>query len=124
MIGYGVPPEAETIKSLLNISSIIALIFGIILIVIGAFTLIFFIGLVLIVFGVFDLIIYMNIKSIIRLIDEGRYQEAKSRTLTWMVIGFILGGIIIGLLLLFAYLKYDELIRSAGPPPPPPPPPP
>jgi Tfp pilus assembly protein PilE len=41
-----------------------------------------------------------------------------------MIIGFIFGGIIIGILLLIAYLKYDELIRRTGPSPPPPPPPP
>ncbi|MCS7126704.1 MAG: hypothetical protein NZ929_07340 [Aigarchaeota archaeon] len=123
MSSYSVPPEAETIKSLLNISAIIALIFGILYIIIGAITLIFLMGIVFIIFGVVDIIIYLNIKSISELVDERRYQEAKNKTLTWMVIGFILGGIIIGILLLIAYLKYDELIRSAGLPPPPPPPP-
>lgn len=122
---YSTPPEAETIKSLLNITSILALIFGIILIIVGIPMLIFFfMGIIPIVFGVVDLIIYSNLKSIMSLVDEGRYREAKDRTLTWMILGFILGGILIGVLLLIAYLKYDELIRAAGRPPPPPPPPP
>jgi hypothetical protein len=128
-MGLGsVPPEAETIRSLLNISGILALIFGILGIIGGIVTsatiFLIFLGILLIVCGVVDFIIYANIKSIIDLIDQRRYREAKDRTLTWMIIGFIFGGIIIGILLLIAYLKYDELIRRTGPSPPPPPPPP
>ncbi|MCF8884240.1 MAG: hypothetical protein L4877_00395 [Aigarchaeota archaeon] len=118
---YSVPPEAETIKSLLNISSILALIFGILWIISGVFTLFFLIGILFIVWGIVDFIIYSNIKSIISLIDQRRYYEAKDKTLMWMIIGFIFGGIIVGILLLVAYLKYDELLRKAPPPPPPPP---
>ena len=84
---------------------------------------IFLVGIVFIVFGVVDLLIYYNIKSIIDLIDQRRYREAKDRTLTWLIIGFIFGGVFVGVLLLIAYLKYDELIRRAGPGLPPPPPP-
>lgn len=124
----GAPPEAETIRSLLNISSILALIFGILMIIGGITTSItiigLFLGIALIVFGVVDLIIYMNIKPIVDLIYQRRYREAKDKTFTWMIIGFIFGGILIGVLLLIAYLKYDELIRRAGPGPPLPPPPP
>lgn len=29
----------------------------------------------------------------------------------WMIIGFIFGGLIVGILLLVAYLRYDELLR-------------
>ncbi|MEM1584024.1 MAG: hypothetical protein QXF28_04665 [Nitrososphaerota archaeon] len=123
-MGYSsVPPEAETILSLLKISSILALVFGILWIIGGALSLIFLVGIVFIVFGVVDLLIYYNIKSIIDLIDQKRYREAKDRTLTWLIIGFIFGGVIVGVLLLIAYLKYDELIRRAGPGLPPPPPP-
>jgi len=123
-VGYSsVPPEAETILSLLKISSILALVFGILWIIGGALSLIFLVGIVFIVFGVVDLLIYYNIKSIIDLIDQKRYREAKDRTLTWLIIGFIFGGVIVGVLLLIAYLKYDELIRRAGPGLPPPPPP-
>lgn len=124
----GVPPEAETIRSLLNISSILALIFGILWIIGGILTSMtiigIFLGILLIVFGVVDLIIYTNIKPIIDLIYQRRYREAKDKTFIWMIIGFIFGGILIGVLLLIAYLKYDELIRRAGPGLPPPPPPP
>ncbi|MEM3397550.1 MAG: hypothetical protein QXR41_00040 [Nitrososphaerota archaeon] len=123
-MGYSsVPPEAETILSLLKISSILALVFGILWIIGGALSLIFLVGIVFIVFGVVDLLIYYNIKSIIDLIDQRRYREAKDRTLTWLIIGFIFGGVFVGVLLLIAYLKYDELIRRAGPGLPPPPPP-
>lgn len=119
-----VPTEAETIRSLLNVSSILALVFGIIWIIVGAFTLIFLVGIIFIVFGIVDFIIYVNIKSIIDLVETRRYGEAKDKTLVWTVIGFIFGGVIVGVLMLIAYLKFDELIRRAGPAPPPPPPPP
>ncbi len=118
------PPEAESIKSLINIAGILALVFGIIWIIIGAITIASIIGVVFIVFGVVDILIYLQLKSITELIDRGRYREAKDKTLTWMIIGFILGGIIIGILLLVAYLKYDELLRKAAVAAPPPPPPP
>jgi len=32
-----------------------------------------------------------------------------------MIMGFIFGGIVIGLLLLAAYLKYDEVLRRIEP---------
>jgi len=124
----GAPPEAQTIRSLLSISSILALIFGILSIIGGVAASITIVGIILgvlfIVSGVVDFIIYVNIKSIIDLIHQRRYREAKDRTFTWMIIGFIFGGVVIGVLLLIAYLKYDELIRIAGPGLPPPPPPP
>jgi len=44
-----------------------------------------------------------------RLIDERKYGEAKSKTLTWMIVGFILGGLIPGILLLIAYIKLGEV---------------
>jgi uncharacterized membrane protein HdeD (DUF308 family) len=86
-MGLGsVPPEAETIRSLLNISGILALIFGILGIIGGIVTsatiFLIFLGILLIVCGVVDFIIYANIKSIIDLIDQRRYREAKDRTLT------------------------------------------
>ncbi len=118
------PPEAESIKSLLNVASIIALIFGILLIIIGLITVTVIIGIIPLINGIVDILIYIKLKEIIDLIDQGRYREAKSKTLVWMIVGFILGGLIIGIIILVAYLKYDELIRRASlaaPPPPPPP---
>ncbi|MFP3256123.1 MAG: hypothetical protein RXP30_06840, partial [Thermoplasmata archaeon] len=109
-------------------TKIIALIFGIILIIVGAISLIALVGIVPLIFGVVDLIIYYEIKQIDSLIDQQRYNEAKSKTFVWMIIGFILSGILVGILLLIAWLKYDDIIRAVqqsytqqGPVPPQPP---
>jgi RsiW-degrading membrane proteinase PrsW (M82 family) len=106
------PPEAQTIKDLNNVAGIIALIFAIIFFVIGVVTLIILIGIIFIVFGVINLIIRSNIREINNFIDNKEYSKAKEKQLLWVVIGFILGGLIIGIILLIAYLKYDDLLRK------------
>jgi len=118
------PPEASTVKTLTLIAGILSLIFGIILIIFGAISIIFIIGIIPLILGIIDIIIFMECNTIRRMVDERRYAEAKSKTLIWMILGFIFGGIIVGVLLLIAYIKYDDLIRHAGaipyyqPPPP------
>jgi len=110
------PPEAESIRSLTRIAGILALVFGIILILVGVFALIIIVGIIPLIFGIVDIIIYTNCNEIIRLVDEGDYRRAKEKTLVWMVIGFILGGLIVGILLLVAYLRYDDLLRRVQAP--------
>jgi len=71
----------------------------------------------IIIFGVVDFIIYMQMKEIEALFNQRKYEQAKAKTLIWMILGFILGGLILGILLLIAYLKFDPLInwqRSGG----------
>jgi hypothetical protein len=118
------PPEASTVKTLTLIAGILSLIFGIVLLIFGVITLIVLVGIIYIVIGIIDILIYTNCNAIRRLVNERRYEEAKSKTLVWMILGFIFGGIIVGVLLLVAYLKYDDLIRHSQPavyqPPPPP----
>ncbi len=123
------PPGAESIKSLVKITGIISLIFGILLLIVGIGITVAtigiggIVGIVWIIFGIIDLLIWSNCKKINELIDQRNYKEAKDKTLIWMIIGFIFGGLIPGILLLIAYIKYDEVIRisqqSAVPPPPP-----
>ncbi len=116
-----VPPEAESIKSLVKIAGIVALIFGIIYIIAGLATIIVLVGILPLIFGIIDIIIWKQCKNINELIDAGKYKEAKDKTLIWMIIGIIIGGLIPGILLLVAYIKYDELIKRqqvAVPPPP------
>lgn len=136
------PPEAQSVKSMLHIARILAIIFGVILILIGladaalvayyASVCSTFVGydaycspigflligpIIAIIFGVIDFIIYMKLKSIEALVNSRQYEQAKAQTLIWMILGFILGGVIIGIILLIAYLKYDPLInwqRSGG----------
>ena len=109
-------PEAETIKDLNNIGGILTLIFGILFLIIGILTLIVLVGVIFIIFAVINFVIRSNLKEINHLIDQGEYRRAKEKEMTWMILGFILGGIIIGIILLIAYIKYDDLIRHASAP--------
>jgi len=102
---------------LVHAAGIITLIFGVIMIVLGVVLLIFIVGFIPLIFGIIDLIIYSECKGIMRLIDERRYGEAKSKTLTWMIVGFILGGLIPGILLLIAYVKLGEVPSTPMPTP-------
>lgn len=114
------PPEAQTIRSMLHIARIIALIFAIIYFIGGlAYTaFLFAVGLgflaffpiLLIIWGVVDIVIYLQLKEIETMVNQRQYEAAKSKSLVWMIIGFILGGIIVGILVLIAYLKFDPLI--------------
>lgn len=106
------PPEAGTIKNLNRIAGIIALIFGIILLVLGAIFLIIIIGVGLLLIGFIDLLLWNKLKNINRMIDDRLYIEAKEKQLVWVVIGFLFGVIIVGIILLLAYLKYDALTKD------------
>ncbi|MGA7650683.1 MAG: hypothetical protein WBW40_08285, partial [Thermoplasmata archaeon] len=53
------PPEAQSIKSLLHIARILALIFGIILIIAGAVLLLFIVGIIPLIFGIINIVIYI-----------------------------------------------------------------
>jgi len=133
------PPEAQSIKSMLHIARIFAIIFGILFFLgglayvawiaylasvcstfvgIDAYCGGFLIGylifpLFILIWGIFDVILYIKMKSIEAMVNARQYQQAKSATLIWMILGFILGGIIIGVLLLIAYIKFDPLINAA-----------
>ncbi len=134
-MGYQEPPEAQSVRSMLHITRILALIFGILLFLGGiayaalvaiswaactsvATNICFSLGFVLffpilvIIWGVVDVIIYLRCKSIEAKVNSRQYESAKHDTLIWMIIGFIFGGIIIGILLLVAWLKFDPLITA------------
>jgi len=113
------PPEASSIKSMLHIARILALIFGIILLLVGIVSLaaaFIFVGFVIfsalfIIWGIVDFVIYTQLKQIEAMVNQHQYEAAKSKTLVWMIIGFIIGGIIVGILILVAWLKFDPLIN-------------
>lgn len=114
------PPEAQTIRSLLHIARIFAIIVGILLILAGTIVAAVFaarghpvlsvIGILLIVWGIVDFVIYTQLKAIEPMVNQRQYEAAKAKTLVWMIIGFLLGGIIIGILVLVSYLEFDRLI--------------
>lgn len=100
-------PEKSTIKDMLTISWVLALIIGVILLLSGIFTL----G-ISAIFGIIDLVIFYECREIIRMTERRQLTAAKEKTLIWMIFGFIFGFIIIGLFMIIAYIKFDDLIRA------------
>jgi len=49
------------------------------------------------------------VENIITPIDEGRYQESKDNMIVYMILGFIFGLLISGVLILLGYMKIDEV---------------
>jgi hypothetical protein len=131
----GEPAEAQSIRSILHIARLLALIFGILLLiggviyaasiaylsyycttfdpycggaVVGAIA-----GAIwLVISGIFLFFVYTQMKSIEAKVDARQYEAAKSQTLIWMILGFIF-GIILGIILLIAYVKFDPLINAS-----------
>lgn len=145
--GYGQPmqmepPEATSIKSMVNIASI----FGILMCVLAlvgalweiysyavwesAYDYLDYYGydfyddsvrmayliwaIVLIVFFVVGLLFFMSCKKITQMVDQRQYVQAKSKTLVWSILGILFVFFIPGLLLLIAYLKFDPLINMSS----------
>jgi hypothetical protein len=128
------PPEVQSIKSMLHIVRILAIIFGILLFLAGiayaalayaAYTsctsvvgnlcagslgVVLVFPILIVIWGVVDFVIYIQMKEIEGLVNRNQFEQAKSKTLIWMILGFIIGGIIVGILLLIAYLKFDPVI--------------
>jgi len=114
------PPEAASIKTMLHIARILALILGILFILAGLFVTAALLvvgaggfavfGFLLIIWAIVDFVLYIQFKEIESMVNQHQYEAAKSKTLIWMILGFILGGIIIGILVLVAWLKFDPLI--------------
>ncbi len=121
------PPDAQSIKDMVKLGGLIALIFGIINLLWGIPAMLILIGIVGIIFGIIDLLTWRACKDINKMIDKGQYEAAKSKTLVWMIVSILFGGFLPGIFLLIAYLKYDNLSgiqskQGAEYPPPPPPP--
>lgn len=130
---YGMePPEATSIKSMLNIAGILGIIFGVIFILLGVLFLYWYltwvpygiyvsniggliIFIVMLIFAIMNFMIFMQCKKIAGMVDQRQYVDAKSKTLIWVILGFIFGGFITAILLIIAYLKFDNLIRWGQP---------
>ncbi len=101
------PPEKNTIRDMLTISWILSLIFGIILLLTGLISL----GITAIV-GVVDIVVFYECREIIKLTDQRQLSAAKEKTLIWMIVGLIFGFIIVGIFMIIAYVKFDDLMRA------------
>ncbi len=138
------PPELESVRSLLSATRIVALVFGIIALAVGGLDLLAFyalestcaslsattgascpsfaalalvVPLLVIGFAIVDFVVYLEVGGIQRTLAAGDYVRAKAQTLLWLIVGFAFAGIIVGILLLIAYLKFDPLIawqRAGG----------
>ena len=121
------PPEVETVESLVKVSGILALIigiinilFGIILLPIMGFSMILGpIGLILNIPSIWlfisiivDIWLCFRCHQICELIGTGELRRAKRKTLIPIVLGFIFAWFVVGLLLLVAYIKFDDAIRA------------
>jgi hypothetical protein len=136
--GYPEPPEAQSIRSMLQVARILAIIFGVILVLAG----IAYIALIayyvsvcstitgfdpycgtawvgdigvaiwLLIGGAVAVIVYMQMRSIETKVNNRQYEAAKTQTLLWMILGFIF-GIVLGIVLLIAFIKFDPLIAAS-----------
>jgi RNA polymerase subunit RPABC4/transcription elongation factor Spt4 len=137
--GYGPQPyqmepsEAASIKTMVNIASIFGILFALIFVLVALWGIYVFATFEAIDYGfytstlnayvwiyiimgilgvVFGFLFFMMCKDISRKVDQRQYEQAKSKTLIWMIIGIIFVGLIPGILLLIAYTKFDSLINS------------
>ncbi|MGI0129819.1 MAG: hypothetical protein ACREEC_06675, partial [Thermoplasmata archaeon] len=132
------PPEAQSIKSMLHLARLLALVFGILILLGGVIYVAWvaylsticstFIGfdpycggavlaalipaIYLVISGLFIILVWMQMKSIEAKVNAHQYGAAKAQTLIWMILGFIF-GIILGVILLIAYIKFDPLINAS-----------
>ncbi|MCK5397831.1 MAG: zinc ribbon domain-containing protein [Thermoplasmata archaeon] len=112
---YVLPPEANSIKSMVMLAGI----FGILMILVGIIVIIWFMislwplmlaGLILVMLGY---LFYSNCNEINKMVDQGQYEQAKSKTFLWMIVGILFVFFIPGVLLLIAYMKFDSLINAS-----------
>jgi hypothetical protein len=76
-------------------------------------------GVVMLILAIISGLSGLNLrKAVINQIDAGRFHEAKSNMILWMILGFI-AFLIPGVLLLLAYMKLDEAMtpQPQGPTP-------
>ncbi|MCW6158389.1 MAG: hypothetical protein LVQ63_02755 [Thermoplasmatales archaeon] len=100
-------PEKSTIKDMLTIAWVLSLIVGIILLITGIITF----GITAI-FGVIDIVVFYECREIIKMTEQRKLSAAKEKTLIWMIVGLIFGFIVVGLFMVIAYIKFDDLIRA------------
>ncbi len=61
--------------------------------------------------GIVNFVIFLGLGDVNNLIKRQEYKRARNATLIYMILGFVFSWILVGVLLLIAYMKYDALIR-------------
>src|SRR5579871_293339 len=132
---YGAPPpmmehpEIASLKSLLNLAKILALILMILALLSAlwdiasavAFQSVWgfypsgnFVGVgYLFISAVVMFLIWQRIPAIETMVNNRQYSLAKNDLLIWMILGFVF-LFLIGLILVIAYVKFDPIIASGG----------
>jgi hypothetical protein len=132
---YGSPPpmmehpEVASLKSILNLAKILALIVMILAVLAAlleiwsalAFNALWgyyapgaFIGpAYLLISAVVLFLIWQRLPAIEAMVNNRQYAQAKNALMIWMILGFIF-TFIIGLILVLGYIKFDALIASGG----------
>ncbi len=100
-----VPPDVQTVKTL----NLIAGIFTIFSLIIGIFLILIIVGIIIVIFDI--IILWYIFSRIPNDLNKQQYVQAKSDTVIAMIFGFLFALIIPGIVLLIAYLKYDDIIR-------------
>lgn len=119
-------PEVGSLKSTLNGARIIALIFWIlgiiwVLLALGGAALAAaagfgfgVVGLIYpVLFTVINFLTWTKLPEIESLVNSRQYRPARDKLLIWMILGFI-AGLIPGIVLLIAYLKFDTILEAGG----------
>ncbi len=92
------------------ISAIIFIIIGIFLIFYGLMYIFIFTGLFPLIIGIIDIISAVKVLKINEFVKNKQYVLAKNITLQYMVLGFIFGIILPGIILLISHSKYNDII--------------
>lgn len=126
------PPTSpvDSALSVLRVARILAIVLGILQVIVGLSFLGFLasvgapgwaylFSIFVIVWSLVDFGIAIAVGGIREQVTAGKFQEARSALLLWVILGFVLGGIILGVVLLLAYVKLDLVIiadRTPGSP--------
>jgi hypothetical protein len=112
--------EAQSVSEYLTAAKIMALILGILdLIGFLAAIVLALLGFGFGWFGAFLLVgfvvntgLFIETGVIQDHLSAGQVQAAKDRSLVWVILGFVFGWLIVGILLLVAYLRFDLVINQ------------
>ncbi len=105
--GVYIPPDVQTVKTLNLIAGILTII-SLLIALFLTFIFPFYVILVIV-----DIVVLWYIFSKIpNELNNQKYAEAKHDTLIATILAILFAFVIAGILLLIAYLKYDEIIRS------------
>lgn len=133
-LGSAVPGEARSYLGLARILSVIWVLLGVLIAVVGLLGILLGLIYLHLSFGGVELVIYGGVTAVVNLfihqktpgweaaLGSGTGAPSGEDLLLWSVLG-LLFGLVPGIFLLLAYLRLSASTRASPPPPPPSPPP-